>query len=70
LERDEEVQKLNFFLELAVSTIVSETTEELCNGKHLETALKKSLAPQNRDGNAANAVVASAATQAKDNNNN
>lgn len=45
MELDEEVQKLDFFLDLAVESMVRETTEELCNGKHLETALKKSLAP-------------------------
>jgi len=45
IEKHEEIQKLDFFLELAVDTIVRETAEELCNGKHLETALKKSLAP-------------------------
>ena len=45
IESHEEVQKLDFYLELAVDLIVRDTTEELCNGKHLETALKKSLAP-------------------------
>ena len=70
LERDEEVQKLDFYLELAVESMVRETTDELCNGKHLETALKKSLAPNNSNNHAANAVVAGAATQAKENNNN
>ena len=45
IQRDDEVQKLDFFLELAVENIVKETTETLCGDKHLETALKKSVAP-------------------------
>jgi len=39
---------LDFWLELAVEAIVKETSDQLCGDKHLETALKKSLAPQNQ----------------------
>ena len=39
------MKDLDFFLELAVESIVKETAEQLVGDRHLETALKKSLAP-------------------------
>ena len=57
LQREEELQKLDLILELAVESIVRDTTEQLCGDKHLETDLKKSLAPQSQQ-QANNAVAA------------
>ena len=45
IAREDEMKDLDFFLELAVESIVKETAEQLCGDRHLETALKKSLAP-------------------------
>ena len=45
IAREEEIKNLDFFLELAVESIVRDTAEQLCGDRHLETALKKSLAP-------------------------
>ena len=52
------MHKFDFFLELAVESIVKETSDVLCGDKHLETALKKSLAPQSHNNNNANASAA------------
>ena len=60
LKREEELQRLDFFLELAVESIVKETSDQLCGDKHLENALKKSLAPQSQ----VNATVAAAISAA------
>ena len=45
-------------LELAVEQIVKETSDELCGEKHLETAMKKSLAPQSTKDQVVNSTVA------------
>ena len=45
IKREEEIQQFDFFLELAVESIVRETSEQLCGDRHLETAMKKSLGP-------------------------
>ena len=62
-----------------MESIVRETSEQLCGDRHLETAMKKSLAPQ-KDHQSNNAVAAALAKavaetaavteEAKDNNNN
>ena len=53
---------MDFFLELAVKSIVRETSEQLCGDRHLETAMKKSLAPKKEDNS--NNVVAAALAKA------
>ena len=63
IARDEELGKLDFFLELTVEGIVKETSDQLCGDRHLETALKKSLAPSRANESSHTAAV-------KDNNNN
>lgn len=45
INREEEVAKLDFYLELTVESIVKETSDLLCGDRHLETAMKKFLAP-------------------------
>ena len=40
------------WLEIAVEALVRETTNELCGDRHLETAMKHSLAPQSTQQNA------------------
>jgi len=77
LKRDEDLQKLDLWLELAVETIVKETSDQLCGDKHLEVDLKKSLAPQKEQNNGGMAALQPAAEHmlqvpaiAIDNNNN
>jgi len=78
LQRDEDLQKLDLWLELAVETVVKETSDQLCGDKHLEVALKKSLAPNKEQNSIAMAALQSAAVEhtslpaatAMDNNNN
>lgn len=48
IQRDDEIQKLDTFLESKVKQLVQETTDQLAGDKHLEDALKSSLAQQNR----------------------
>lgn len=57
------MSRLDFFLELTVEAIVKETSDQLCGDRHLETALKKSLAPGRANESSHLAAV-------KDNNNN
>ena len=48
IQRDDEIQKLDALLDVKVKQIVQETTNQLAGDKHLEKALKQSLAPENR----------------------
>lgn len=64
MKRAEEVSKVDTWLELAVEAIVHETTEQLCGDKHLESALKQSLAPQKEQSSAAVAAMQAAAINA------
>ena len=73
------MHKLDLWLDLAVESIVQETTDQLCGERHLETALKKSLAPQKDQQSAAVLALqvavnpaqgtAAAGSTGKDNNN-
>ena len=50
---------LDQILEQAVETIVKETSDQLCGDRHLETVMKKALAPhQNHSKSEAASVVA------------
>jgi len=64
IQRDEELSKLNFYLELTVEAMVKETSDILCGDRHLETALKKSLAPSRGNESSSHGAAG------KDNNNN
>ena len=48
-------------MELAVESIVKETSEELCGDRHLENAMKKALAPNQSQKNETAAAALAAA---------
>lgn len=73
VKREEELAQLDFWLDLAVETVVRDTTDQLCGDRHLENDLKESLAPRGQT-NYSNAVVplipTASAAAGRDNNDN